>query len=88
MSVSERSVFTAPFRDYLFDVIYIDTPTPENIDALRKTIRQEGPGIACFIYEPLLQAAGGMHIYQAGLLDELLSEANMNRASSALPMKS
>jgi adenosylmethionine---8-amino-7-oxononanoate aminotransferase len=75
MSVSERSVFTAPFCDYLFDVIFIDTPTPENIDALRKTIRQEGPGIACFIYEPLLQAAGGMHIYQAGLLDELLSEA-------------
>jgi adenosylmethionine-8-amino-7-oxononanoate aminotransferase len=77
MSVSERSVFTAPFRDYLFDVIFIDTPTTENIDALRKTIRQEGPGIACFIYEPLLQAAGGMHIYQAGLLDELLSEAHM-----------
>jgi adenosylmethionine-8-amino-7-oxononanoate aminotransferase len=76
MSVSERSVFTAPFRDYLFDVIFIDTPTPENIEALRKTIRQEGPGIACFIYEPLLQAAGGMHIYQAALLDELLCEAH------------
>jgi adenosylmethionine-8-amino-7-oxononanoate aminotransferase len=75
MSVSERSVFTAPFRDYLFDVIFIDTPTPENIDALRETIRREGPGIACFIYEPLLQAAGGMRIYQAGLLDELLTEA-------------
>ncbi len=75
MSVSERSVFTAPFRDYLFDVIFIDTPTPENIDALRTTILHEGPGIACFIYEPLLQAAGGMRIYQAGLLDELLTEA-------------
>jgi adenosylmethionine-8-amino-7-oxononanoate aminotransferase len=75
MSVSERSVFTAPFRDYLFDVIFIDTPTPENIDALRKTIRHEGPGIACFIYEPLLQAAGGMRIYDAALLDKLLAEA-------------
>jgi len=75
MSVSERSVFTAPFRNYLFDVLFIDTPTPENIDALRKTIRDEGPGIACFIYEPLLQAAGGMHIYDAVLLDKLLEEA-------------
>src|SRR5580658_1241564 len=35
MSVSERSLFTAPFSDYLFDVIFIDTPNPENLDALR-----------------------------------------------------
>jgi adenosylmethionine---8-amino-7-oxononanoate aminotransferase len=76
MSVSERSLFTSPFRDYLFDVIFIDTPTPENIDALRKTIHQEGPGIAAFIYEPLLQAAGGMRIYDAALLDNLLEEAH------------
>ncbi|HET6254829.1 MAG TPA: adenosylmethionine--8-amino-7-oxononanoate transaminase [Puia sp.] len=75
MSVSERSIFTAPFRDYLFDVIFIDTPTPENIDALRAEIRRQGPQIACFIYEPLLQAAGGMRIYEAPLLDELISEA-------------
>ncbi|HZE82799.1 MAG TPA: aminotransferase class III-fold pyridoxal phosphate-dependent enzyme, partial [Puia sp.] len=28
--------------------------------------------IACFIYEPLLQGAGGMHIYDAEPMDELL----------------
>ena len=75
MSISERSVFTAPFRDYLFEVVFIDTPTPENIQQLRADIRRMGGEIACFIYEPLLQAAGGMRIYAAALLDELLEEA-------------
>jgi adenosylmethionine---8-amino-7-oxononanoate aminotransferase len=75
MSVSERSIFTAPFSDYLFDVIFIDTPNPENLDALRETIRRQGAEIACFIYEPLLQAAGGMRMYDAALLDELITEA-------------
>ncbi len=74
MSVSERSVFTAPFRNYLFEVIFIDTPTPENIAQLRASVRGHAHEIACFIYEPLLQAAGGMRIYDAGLLDELLDE--------------
>jgi adenosylmethionine---8-amino-7-oxononanoate aminotransferase len=75
MSISERSVFTAPFKDYLFEVVFIDTPTPENIQQLRADIRRLGREIACFIYEPLLQAAGGMRIYEAALLDELLEEA-------------
>ncbi len=75
MSISERSVFTAPFRDYLFEVVFIDTPTQENIQQLRADIRRLAPEIACFIYEPLLQAAGGMRIYAASLLDELLEEA-------------
>jgi adenosylmethionine-8-amino-7-oxononanoate aminotransferase len=76
MSVSERSVFTAPFRDYLFDVIFIDTPTPHNIQTALQVIGKNGPEIAAFIYEPLLQAAGGMHIYDAALLNKLLTEAH------------
>lgn len=75
MSVSDRSVFTTPFLDFLFEVLFIDTPTPENIAELRSTIHDQGHEIACFIYEPLLQAAGGMRTYDAGLLDELLDEA-------------
>jgi adenosylmethionine---8-amino-7-oxononanoate aminotransferase len=75
MSVSERSLFTAPFADYLFEVTFADTPTADNIDALRKMIRNQGAEFACFIYEPLLQAAGGMRMYDAALLDQLLEEA-------------
>jgi len=74
MSVSERSVFTDPFSDYLFEVVFIDTPTRNNIYELLSLVRREGSSISCFIYEPLLQAAGGMRIYEAQLLDELLAE--------------
>jgi adenosylmethionine-8-amino-7-oxononanoate aminotransferase len=75
MSVSERSVFTAPFTDYLFHVTFIDTPTAENIDSLRAIIRKNGAEFAAFIFEPLLQAAGGMRLYEPTLLDQLLAEA-------------
>src|SRR5579872_6625193 len=76
MSVSERSLFTAPFNDYLFEVTFVDTPTHDNIDTLRTMIRNEGAEFACFIYEPLLQAAGGMRMYDANLLDQLLEEVH------------
>lgn len=74
MSVSERSVFTDAFRDYLFEVVFIDTPTPDNIYDLLRLVREQGPEIAGFIYEPLLQAAGGMRMYDAALFDQLLAE--------------
>jgi adenosylmethionine-8-amino-7-oxononanoate aminotransferase len=75
MSVSERSIFTDAFRDYLFDVVFIEAPGPANIQGLLSLIRQEGKDIACIIYEPLLQAAGGMRMYDAGSLDLLLAAA-------------
>ena len=76
MSVSERSVFTDAFRDYLFDVVFIDTPSPDNIDRLVSFVRQEGAAFACLIYEPLLQGAGGMLMYDAASLDRLLEETS------------
>jgi len=75
MSVSERSLFTAAFQDYLFEPVFIDAPDRENIGELKELLRRHGSGIACFIYEPLLQGAGGMHMYEAALLDELLGVA-------------
>ena len=72
MSISDRSIFTLAFQDKLFEVIFIDTPATENLDTLKAIIDKEGDEIAAFIYEPLLQGAGGMKMYEAGLLDELL----------------
>jgi adenosylmethionine-8-amino-7-oxononanoate aminotransferase len=72
MSVSGRSVFTAAFQDYLFEVTFIDTPTGENIEELRALVREQAGETACFIYEPLLQGAGGMLLHDAVWLDELL----------------
>jgi len=75
MSVSERSVFTDAFREYLFEPVFIETPTPENLGDLLSFLRSRGTEFACIIYEPLLQAAGGMRMYDAALLDQLLGEA-------------
>lgn len=73
MSVSDRSVFTLAFHDLLFDVIFIDTPTKDNINRLKSIIAQNAQHLAAFIYEPLVQGAGGLKMYDALLMDELLS---------------
>ena len=72
MSVSDRSVFTLAFHDLLFEVIFIDVPTEENIASTKKIIDEHAHEIAAFIYEPLVQGAGGMKMYSATLMDELL----------------
>ena len=73
MSISERGTFTLAFRDKLFEVIFIDTPHEKNIHQLQQDIEKYKNEIACFIYEPLLQGAGGMRMYDAKHLDEVLS---------------
>lgn len=78
MSVSDRSIFTMPFQDKLFDVIFIDTPTIENLSELKTVIRLHAQHIAAFIYEPLLQGAGGMKMYDAMLMDELIFTCRQN----------
>lgn len=72
MSISERSVFTDAFRDYLFEPVFIEAPNAENMSHIQDLLRSQGQEIACFIYEPLLQGAGGMCMYEAAALDQLL----------------
>lgn len=72
MSFSERGVYTAAYDDKLFDVIFIDTPNSKNIDQLKNEVEKYKDEIACFIYEPLLQGAGGMLMHQPEDLNNLL----------------
>jgi adenosylmethionine-8-amino-7-oxononanoate aminotransferase len=78
MSVSDRGVFTLAFHDLLFEVLFIDTPTPENIGDLKAIVHKEAKDLACFIYEPLVQGAGGMKMYDADLMNELLNTVKLN----------
>ncbi len=75
MSVSDRGVFTLAFHEHLFEVVFIDTPTSENLAHSCEMIAQQGKDIAAFIYEPLVQGAGGMCMYAAEHLDTLLPAA-------------
>jgi len=72
MSVSDRSVFTLAFHDVLLDVIFVDTPDENNINSIKNEIEKHADSIAAFIYEPLVQGAGGMKMYNSVLMDELL----------------
>lgn len=78
MSVSERSVFTLAFHEFLFEVIFIDTPTEENTGDIKALIHKHANEIAAFIYEPLVQGAGGMKMYDAYLMNELLNTVKLN----------
>ncbi len=69
MSVSDRSVFTMAFHDLLFDVIFLDTPNENNLQDLLKIIDQHADTTAAFIYEPLVQGAGGMKYVQCDIIE-------------------
>ena len=73
MSVSGRGLFTEAFGEKLFETIFIETPDSTNLEKIKSLIRSHDGQIAAFIYEPLLQAAGGMRMYEAKYMNELLS---------------
>lgn len=70
MSISERSVFTLAFQDKLFDVVFTAPPSPGQEIIMPANILDE---CACIIYEPLLQGAGGMNMYDPGTLEKLVT---------------
>lgn len=74
MSVSDRSVFTMAFHEKLFEVIFIDAPESAVI-----SYDLPWDEIACFIYEPLVQGAGGMKLYDAAGLDNLIAQCHQHQ---------
>ncbi len=80
MSVGARNAFNLPFSKLLFDVIHIPVPTKGNenrtLEKLKKTISENE--IAAFVFEPLVQGAGGMVMYSEKILDELINICHTN----------
>jgi len=74
MASGGRGIFSTPFENYLFNVIHIDVPTKGNED---KSLKQLEEAIGCgnalaFVFEPLLQGAAGMVMYDPEILDKLI----------------
>lgn len=85
MSVGARSVYHKLYEPYLFEVEHIPFPEKgkeaESFEALEKILSENKDNVAAFIFEPLLQAAGGMRIYSPDVLKTI---ADMCRAQGVL----
>jgi len=74
MAVGERGSFFEPFSSLLFDVDFIDFPTENNFAQVLIKLDQLTSKADCagFIFEPLVQGAGGMRMYTPDHLDQMV----------------
>ena len=80
MSVSGLSVYNGPFEDFLIDVKRIPVPNANNIDKILNDLKKIASQykIAGFIYEPMIQGAAGMKIYDAESMNAILDFFKQN----------
>ena len=74
MSASGLSVYNGPFEDFFIDVKRIPTPNHRSINEVENKLWSiiKDNEVAAFIYEPLVQGANAMHMFDASLLDKIL----------------
>ena len=74
MAASGISFYTQAFEGMFIDVVRIPVPTAGNeqhaVDALHQALNNHS--VAAFIFEPLVQGAAGMVMYEAAMLDKLM----------------
>jgi adenosylmethionine---8-amino-7-oxononanoate aminotransferase len=77
MAIGARNIFTTPFVDYLFEVTFLDLPTSKNQEQVIKQFSSlvETGDVGIFIFEPLVQGAAGMRMYDPSTLSSLLKIA-------------
>lgn len=81
MAASGISFFTEAFKGSLLEVVRIPVPTPGNETASYETLEQllNTNDFAGFIFEPLVQGAAGMVMYEASELDKLMALCKKHR---------
>lgn len=80
MAISGLSVYNGPFEDFLIDVKRIPVPTGENNQKVLAKLKEiiSKKDVAGFIYEPLVQGAAGMKMYDAEGLNDILKICKEN----------
>ncbi|MES2518254.1 MAG: adenosylmethionine--8-amino-7-oxononanoate transaminase [Bacteroidota bacterium] len=81
MAVGAKSGFNAPFESFLYETIYLPVPVKgqeaKSLETM-KSLMKNADEFACFIFEPLIQGAGGMVMYEPEMLEELIKLAKEN----------
>lgn len=77
MSVSGLSVYNGPFEEFLITVERLEVPNENNITGVLSSFKNllDSGEVAAFIYEPLVQGAASMHMYESDHLEKLLKMA-------------
>ena len=78
MAASGISFFTEAFQGSLLEVVRIPIPTAENNSATLLENLLQTNEFAAFIFEPLVQGAAGMVMYEPKELDKLISLCKKN----------
>ncbi len=80
MSVGARNAFNNAFSPLLFNVVHIPLPNQNNIELVKSKLTSVLKEESCagFIYEPLVQGAAGMRIYDAEHLEILIQICKEN----------
>ncbi len=72
MSVGDRGIFSNPFSQYLFDVSFVPFPEGDGSNTIKAMEGMVSENTAAFIFEPLVQGASGMRMYEPEVLDKLI----------------
>jgi adenosylmethionine-8-amino-7-oxononanoate aminotransferase len=77
MSVGAKSAFNAAFESYLFHVDHLPVPDTNTVDHVLAQFESwvRTGDVAAFIYEPLVQGAGGMLMHEPEHLEKLMKIA-------------
>ena len=75
LSVGDVSLYKETYKPLLINNMQVAVPRDQStqeaqiaLDALESVLKERGHEIAAFIIEPLIQGAGGMHMYHANYL--------------------
>ena len=81
MASSGITFFTEAFRGSMIDVVRIPVPTATNFDEVFAQLKSlvETQSFAAFIFEPLVQGAAGMVMYEADYLDAMIAVCQQNQ---------
>ena len=81
-SLGGVEIFRRPFADLVFDCVRVPSPADGGharaFEAMRRALREGKESIAAVVVEPMVQAAGGMHVYDAEFLRDLRAECTAN----------